>query len=273
MTDHKETNMNQEREQSKPKNSLTRREFLKKAGTTALGVAAGLVFPGALKNTRADAPVVEAPLPDASPEPVYTHRSYSPFTPFEAERPETKDITPLWPDKIGEFAPYNFEIVNMGTKAGIIIGKQELYDNLLARLREWGNAPEVPRRIVVYENIAQLNRESQLPYNQFFFSPETDLLGPMAWRSTKLPDGSLQLDISIPTMKDPSKIEDWSLYAGLRMLSRAVLPFLFSDKDGNYQTRDRLNLSYSRTNPFPIWETNENNTTIAGPFLAKYKNP
>lgn len=67
---------------------------------------AGVVFP---ESVRADAPVVEAPLPDASPEPVYTHRSYSPFTPFEAERPETKDITPLWPDKIGEFAPYNFE--------------------------------------------------------------------------------------------------------------------------------------------------------------------
>lgn len=43
MTDRKEDNMNQEREQTKPRSGLTRREFLKKAGVAIAGAVASLI--------------------------------------------------------------------------------------------------------------------------------------------------------------------------------------------------------------------------------------
>lgn len=253
-------NMNpKEQEQSKPK-GVTRREFLKKAGVAALSTAAGLVLPDSLKNTRADAPV----------EPVYTKRVFVPrvlkdisgLTLSEAEKP-------LWPDKIGEFGPYNVEIVNRGITAGVETMDQELLDNLIRRMREWAIAPEVPRRVIVYEDYVQLSKKSEIPRaDPPTWDSGTSLLGPYEWRTAELPDGTLQLDIHVPKVKDPSRLDAWQLYSGVAITEK-ILNFLFADREGNYQDRDRFNLFYRRDWEIPIYKRNENNNIISAPLYVK----
>lgn len=249
---------------------ITRRDFLRRAGAAAIGAVAGALLPDSPSKARADGSVPDAPVTEVK----YTHRVSLPRVLKDISGQKLDEAErPLWPERFGEFAPYNFEIVNKGNTAGVNIGKQELLDNLRRRLVEWGNAPEVPRRVVVYESINQLFAKSDiLRRNPPSVHPGTNLLGPSEWRITKVPDGSLRLDISLPGIKDWSQLEQAQINASGGLTLR-IIDFLFTDKDGNYQDWDRFGTSYTRSRPLPIYEKDENNALIGTPFSVKYISP
>jgi hypothetical protein len=269
--------------ETKPK-GLTRRDFLRTVGALSLGGAAGLVLPGLVgRQAGADTPSAlssntsflpadrtrEAPLKKR----VFIPRVLNQISQAELDEAEK----PLWPDKIGEFAPYNVEIWNLGRKAGVEIMDEELFHNLLSKFREWSIAPEVPRRVFVYEDIIQLGLESKIPRpDPPWVSPnfENRVLGPSEMRFAKRPDGSLRMDVAIPMIKDASRLDRWSVLAGVSVTGD-ILSFLFADKDGNYQSRDRFNLNYRRDGGFPIYKRDENNNNniISAPLRAKHRRP